>query len=417
MTRPKLRFYLVLTGLAWLAMDLYAVQGIRTLTRDATPGSGPVITAAYLSVSAGILVAFLYQLRRYLGGGGPARFFSTALNAFLTLVVTRLVFILVLLLEDVYRVVIGIWSVFPERSPAFSTAALLAASVPLGAFLFGVTRGKYHYKVRRVQLEFEDLPAAFDGFRIAQISDVHAGSFDDAGEVARGIALLNRQEPDLFVFTGDLVNHRAEEIRPYLGIFGQIRAPEGKFSVLGNHDYGDYVSWPDREAKKRNLERLTEYHHTMGFRLLRDSHEVIRRGQDRLVILGVENWGTGFGHRGDLQRALGGVRRGDFKILLSHDPTHWDAEVKADPARIHLTLSGHTHGMQFGLEIFGLKWSPVQYRYRNWAGLTGEDGRYLYINRGFGFLGFSGRVGIWPEITILELRRPAKEREHNGGPA
>ncbi len=403
MIRTKLPFYLVLIAGLWLLTDLYAVTGIRTLAEQT--GAGLTVVVLYWLVSVGILLNFFYRLSRFFSGNRSKIFFGKALTAFLTMLVTRLAFIAVLLAEDLYRALAGLWSVYPERSPVVAGLALLIACIPLSAFWFGTTRGKYHYQVRRVKLEFGDLPPRFDGFRIVQLSDIHAGSFDNAREVARGIDLLNSQRPDLFVFTGDLVNNRADEVRPYLNVFREIHAPFGKFSVLGNHDYGDYISWPDPEAKRSNLRELIGYHRELGFRLLLDTHAIVQKGEDRLVILGVENWGTGFGHRGDLEKALAGVHPSEFKILLSHDPTHWESEVKTHPAWVHLTLSGHTHGMQFGIEAFGLKWSPVQYRYRNWAGLVQEAGRYLYINRGFGFLGFSGRVGIWPEITVLELRR------------
>jgi hypothetical protein len=250
-----------------------------------------------------------------------------------------------------------------------------------------------------------DLPENFDGFTITQISDIHAGSLDSVKGVMRGIDLINAQKSDLFVFTGDLVNNQATEIEPWIEMFKQITAPSGEFSVLGNHDYGDYIRWNSADDKVENLQRLKANHDKLGFRLLMDENVLISRGGNKIALLGVENWGLGFGQRGNLNKALAGLDPKMIKILLSHDPSHWDAEVKKHPLNIHLTFSGHTHGMQFGIEIFGFKWSPVQYRYRNWAGLAHENGRYLYVNRGFGFLGFAGRVGIWPEITVVELRK------------
>jgi predicted MPP superfamily phosphohydrolase len=290
----------------------------------------------------------------------------------------------------------------------YSQMVLGLSGIPFFSFLFGVTIGKYYYRVRRSTLYFNDLPPEFDNFTIAQISDIHAGSFDNPKAVQRGIELINAQKPDLFVFTGDLVNNKATEIVPYLDIFKQVNADYGKFSILGNHDYGDYTGWASPEAKRLNLEALKQYHGKMGYRLLLDEHVHIKKGSAHISLMGVENWGKGFGERGDLQKAIRGVNPKDFKILLSHDPTHWDAQVKDNPVKIHLTFSGHTHGMQFGIEIGKFKWSPAKYRYQNWAGLAESNGRYLYVNRGFGFIGFAGRVGIWPEITIIQIKRTAK---------
>jgi predicted MPP superfamily phosphohydrolase len=252
---------------------------------------------------------------------------------------------------------------------------------------------------------FKDLPSAFDGFTITQLSDIHSGSFRDPEAVRRGVELVNAQRSDLFVFTGDLVNSLAAEFEPWISVFRQIEAPFGTYSILGNHDYGDYHQWDDEQDKQRNFEALKAHHATVGFRLLLDEHVTLEKDGEQIALLGVENWGLGFGQRGDLQKALKGLPAESFKVLLSHDPTHWDHQVKADPNPIQLTLSGHTHGMQVGVEIPGFRWSPVKYRYPKWAGLYEEAGRYLYINRGFGYLGFHGRVGIWPEITVLELRR------------
>jgi hypothetical protein len=322
------------------------------------------------------------------------------------------VFLIFLVGEDVYRtlnyIINGVlharW-LFPVRSIYFSGTGLVAAVASSIVFLFGVTAGKYRYKVHETTLYFDDLPAAFDGFKIAQISDIHAGSFDNLREVQKGVNLLNEQKPDLFLFTGDLVNNKADEIEPYLDIFKQIKAPYGCFSVLGNHDYGDYITWLSADDKQANLDLLKNYHQQLGYKLLLDEHRVIEKDGQYIAVVGVENWGQGFGERGDLPKALNGLNPQSFKILLSHDPSHWDAQVKLNPVKIHLTLSGHTHGMQFGFEIGKFKWSPVKYRYPNWAGLVQKNEKYLYVNRGFGFLGFSGRVGIWPEITIIRLKR------------
>ena len=280
--------------------------------------------------------------------------------------------------------------------------------VTITLLAYGIVRGKYAYRVIKHTLFFDDLPQDFDGFTITQISDIHAGSFTKPKEVERGISLINKQKSDLFVFTGDLVNNAATEIEPYIPIFSVIKADYGKFSILGNHDYGDYAKWPTEQAKIDNLDRLKKNHAELGFRLLLDEYATLTKGKSKIILAGIENWGIGFGERGDLKKALNGTELTDFKVLLSHDPSHWEAEVKAFPSKINLTLSGHTHGMQFGIEAFGLKWSPVKYRYKHWAGIKTENNRYLNINRGFGFIGFSGRVGIWPEITVITLKKKVR---------
>eukprot|EP01136_Pigoraptor_vietnamica_P035795 Opistho-1_new@9301 len=293
----------------------------------------------------------------------------------------------------------------PSRNLFWMEFGICIFILTIGLFIYGILRGKYAYRVIKHQLYFDDLPAEFDGFTIAQISDVHAGSFTNPKAVQKGIEMINQQKADLFVFTGDLVNNKAEEIKPWIGHFSQIKAPYGQFSVLGNHDYGDYVKWSSEAEKEKNLRQLKQYHGELGFRLLLDEHVAIKKDGAEFILAGIENWGLGFGERGDLQKALQNVPQHAFKVLLSHDPSHWEAQVKNNPTKIHLALAGHTHGMQFGIEAFGIKWSPVKFRYKHWAGIKKENGRVLNVNRGFGFIGFSGRVGIWPEITVLELRR------------
>ncbi len=392
-------------------LDWYAFQGVKTLTANHQWRRG--IHWAYWLVSAGLPITLIASLV-VMGRMNPLS--AAAGSIFITLLITKLVFIIVLLGGDVWRVAEGLLSrigessdapvgFLPERRKFVGQLALGIAAIPFASFLYGITKGKYNYKVHRHTLFFEDLPEAFDGFTITQISDVHSGSFDNAGAVRRGIELVNAQGSDLFVFTGDLVNNNAAEFEPWIDIFTKIRTPFGQYSILGNHDYGDYSSWPSEAAKRTNFNSLKQHHSTTGFRLLLDENVTIEKEGQQIALLGVENWGLGFGKRGDLNKALRGLPDDAFKILLSHDPSHWDAEVKQHPAHVHLTLSGHTHGMQMGVEVPGLKWSPIKYRYPRWAGLYEENGKYINVNRGFGFLGFSGRVGIWPEITVLELRR------------
>ena len=392
-------------------LDYYVFSGLRIATAN-LPESREIIHAGYWAISAAILFFFMYMLSRIFSTRKFNFIFNISFNSFITVFVSKLVFAFLLLSQDVFRLFLGAINTIstenggiPNRSALFIQIALVASAVPFLSFLFGVTLGRYHYKVRKTTLFFEDLPDAFDGFKIVQISDIHAGSFNDIKSVQKGINLINAQNPDMLAFTGDLVNNNASEILPFIDLFKQIEAPHGKFSVLGNHDYGDYINWDNAEDKRINLIKLKGYHADIGFRLLLDEHQKVEIGNSELSILGVENWGKGFGERGDLKKAMKEVDISGFKILLSHDPSHWDAQVKNNEIKIHLTLSGHTHGMQFGIEIGRFKWSPAKYRYPNWAGLAEENGRYLYVNRGFGFLGFAGRVGIWPEITLIELKK------------
>jgi predicted MPP superfamily phosphohydrolase len=358
-----------------------------------------------------VLAGFLFSMLR-LSVDGPTTFFKISAHALLVYFVSLLVFVLAEVLTDIYRLVfsaVGYFSsgrfTYPDRPLNAVYIGILLSVLIIIAFAYGIFRGKYAYRVIKHTLYFDDLPSAFDGFKLVQISDVHSGSLSNRAAVQKGIDLINAQNADLFVFTGDLVNNKAEEIKPFIAQFSKIRAPFGQFSVLGNHDYGDYVKWENDLVKRGNLQQLKKHHAEMGFRLLLDEHVELQKDGQKIILAGVENWGLGFGERGDLQRALQGTTTADFKILLSHDPTHWEAQVKNNPSKIHLTLAGHTHGMQFGFEAFGFKWSPVQFRYKHWAGIKEENNRVLNVNRGFGFIGFSGRVGIWPEITLIELKK------------
>jgi len=404
----KRRFQLlpliIFAGLFFL-LSWYALSGLQTIVQ-----SGYVSGVFWAVISISVL-ALIYAIQG-IQSRGMGIFFKIATHAFLILFVSELVFIINLLLADVFRVFIGLFQlikegqfIIPPRNVHWIEFGIGLFLTFILLFLYGMIKGKYAYKVIKHTLYFKDLPQAFDGFTITQISDVHAGSFTNPKAVQKGIALISEQQSDLFVFTGDLVNNKAEEIKPWIGHFSQIRAPFGQFSILGNHDYGDYVKWENDLIKRGNLQQLKKYHADLGFRLLLDEHVELKKDGEKIILAGIENWGLGFGERGDLEKALKGTNINDFKILLSHDPSHWDAQVKNHPSIINLTLSGHTHGMQFGIEAFGIKWSPVKYRYNHWAGIKKENERVLNVNRGFGFLGFSGRIGIWPEITVIELKK------------
>tara|TARA_R100000306_G_scaffold12875_1_gene15586 strand:- start:517 stop:1497 length:981 start_codon:yes stop_codon:yes gene_type:complete len=294
-----------------------------------------------------------------------------------------------------------------SRRKFVSTIALGIAAIPFTSLLYGMIQGKYNYKVLKYVLEFEDLPGEFEGFTLTQISDIHSGSFDNRNKVEYAINLINEQKSDVILFTGDLVNNIADEMNDWKQLFSTLKAPHGVFSVLGNHDYGDYVKWESDSEKAGNLQNLKKLQKDMGWNLLLNENRYLKKNGQKIALIGVENWGeNGFKQAGDLDKACQGISEDDFKILMSHDPSHWQSKVKKDPRHFHLTLSGHTHGMQFGIEIPGiLKWSPIKYRYKNWAGIYEEFGRFINVNRGFGFLGYPGRVGIWPEITVIQLKK------------
>lgn len=411
-----IKFFLILAAIS-LLMDWYVYHGLKTLLVGWTNNrSKQVILWLYWIISLGVLVMFVAGLSSFTTARGMTPFHEWVLSIFLTFTVTKLVFILVLFLGDAYRLIAGLLNslrhtpqqnghYIPSRRKFISELAVLLAAIPFTSFFYAMIRGKYDYRVHRHTLLFDDLPEAFDGFTITQISDIHSGSFDNTAAVQRGIQLAQAQKSDLFVFTGDLVNNAAWEIEPYLHHFNELRAPYGQYSILGNHDYGDYIEWNSQQEKEANLEKLKEHHKTLGYKLLLDENVELTKDGQKIVLIGVQNWGRGFIQVGDLDKALSGVDPHAFKVLLSHDPTHWEEKVRYHPTQIHLTLAGHTHGAQFGVETAGLRWSPVQYRYLDWAGLAHENNRYLYVNRGFGFLAFSGRLGIWPEITVITLKR------------
>lgn len=415
-----------------LLLDWYVFHGLKTFTRGwNSAGKRKLVTHGWLLVSVSIIVLFLWGVNSYRTARGMTPFHEWMLSLFLTFLITKIFFTLILLFGDIGRLFYGIYQLikkwgarrhpvnpetvqtsaslhtplFPARRKFISDAAILFAAIPFTGFLYAMLKGKYDYKVHRQTLYFDHLPDAFDGFTITQLSDIHSGSFDNTAAVQKGIDLARAQKSDLFVFTGDLVNNAAWEIEPYIDRFSQLKAPYGQFSILGNHDYGDYIQWNSEAEKAANLDKVKQHHQALGYRLLLDENVVIEKGGQKISLIGVQNWGKGFIQIGDLDKALQGVYKDAFKILLSHDPTHWEEKVRYHPETIHLTLSGHTHGAQFGVESDRLRWSPVQYRYLDWAGLANEKDRHLYVNRGFGFLAFSGRLGIWPEITVITLKK------------
>jgi predicted MPP superfamily phosphohydrolase len=291
-----------------------------------------------------------------------------------------------------------------SRSIFLSWLGLAVGGSLFSSLMIGFSN-KYNYKVKRVGLKYPNLPPAFKGIKIAQLSDIHSGSFTDKAAVQKGVEKLLSLKPDLIVFTGDLVNNKADEMADYIDVFNRLQAPMGVYSILGNHDYGDYSWWINEQAKRKNLENLKHIHKDMGWRLLMDEHVLLQKEDQQIALIGIQNWSAlkRFPKYGNLSKAYEGTEEVPFKILLSHDPTHWDAEVRSKFSDIDLMLAGHTHGMQFGVEIPWFKWSPVQYVYKQWMGLYEEGAQKLYINRGYGFIGYPGRVGILPEITLIQL--------------
>ena len=397
----------------YVLLSVYGFQAIKTITKQSW------IQYIFIGVALLVIGNFIYQFT----SGGEGRVLSPlksyAFGFLLAFMALDLVLVSVLLGEDIIRGFYGIYDKIvgtkdtfyvPSRRKFVSQVALGIAAIPFASLLYGMYKGKYNFRVLNYTLHFEDLPEAFDGYRITQISDIHSGSFDNKEKIEYAVNLINEQESDVLLFTGDMVNNKASEMLPWKETFGKLKAKDGKFSVLGNHDYGDYVDWRTPEEKIQNLEDLKDIQKEIGFDLLLNESRYLEKNNQRLALIGVENWGTaGFKQAGDLEKAKSQIQSDDFKILMTHDPSHWEAKVLKDPYHYHLTLSGHTHGMQFGIEIPGwIKWSPAKWRYKQWAGIYTELGQYINVNRGFGFLGYPGRVGIWPEITVIELKRGTK---------
>lgn len=395
-----------------IILEIYAFQAFKTLIKSKW------FFVFYYVTSAIALAYIIYQLYHFDRSVGQTPQTMTTFGLLLLLYVPKLLLTIILFGEDIVRFFVGLFSLvnsdsegfLPERRRFVSQIALGIAAIPFASFLYGITIGKYNYKVIRQTLFFPDLPDAFDGTTITHISDVHSGSFDDAEKIQYAIDLINEQNSDMVLFTGDIVNTHATEMDPWIDTFKGIYNPKfGKFSVLGNHDYGEYVDWPSKQDKAQNFENIKAIHNKIDFKLLLNEHVKIKKDNQELAVVGVENWGRKFGERGDLNLASKGLSKEDFKIVMSHDPSHWDEKIQHDDNHYHLTLSGHTHGFQFGIEIPGwVKWSPVQYVYKQWAGLYENAGRYIYVNRGFGFHAYPGRVGIMPEITVIELKKGEK---------
>lgn len=400
-----------------LLLDLYVFSGVKAAFTSARVRS--LVALGYWAITISFFVLVIYMALTFSRADGPSSpLVKWAMGAFVFLYIPKIVLLFFFGIEDVYRLLraggVGLFKLtgnfsevpyFESRRQFIGWMAGLTAFIPAVSIVYGITKGKYNYKVHRTNLSFKDLPDAFHGLTITQISDLHVGSFDDAEAVERAVKLVNEQNSDIIFFTGDLVNNKADELEPWADVFSKLNAHMGKYSILGNHDYGDYMEWSSAHAKQENMQRLYKMHERLGFKLLRNEHTHIEKDGQHLELLGMENWGKGFAQYGDLKKTMHGTQDGAFKILLSHDPSHWEEQVMNHNTHVHLTLAGHTHGAQFGVEIPGFRFSPAQLRYKRWAGLYEENNRYLYVNRGLGFIGFPGRVGIWPEVTVITLNK------------
>ncbi|MDJ1481407.1 metallophosphoesterase [Cytophagaceae bacterium YF14B1] len=414
---------LLLIVVLFFGVDYYVYHALRTLPESFRRPAQWISLFFSIGSIVSLLLFFLI----------PGLQGSVMRNFLMTMVFTNLLIKLVagifVLLDDIIR--LGKWVVSkftssdataqaPTTSPQDAApviprseflikAAAIAGTVPLIGVGYGILLGAHDYRVRRVTLRLPNLPRSFDGLRIAQISDIHSGSFFNKRAVTGGVDMLLKEKPDMIFFTGDLVNNIAEEVAEYVPIFQKLKAPLGVFSTLGNHDYGDYVNWESAAAKTKNLQDLMHAHKLMGWDLLMDENRKIVQSGDELSIIGIQNWGRSFSKHGNLAKAYKGAEDAPVKLLLSHDPTHWDAQVRPNFQDIDVAFAGHTHGAQFGVEIGNFHWSPVKYAYKQWAGLYQEKNdvgktQYLYVNRGYGYIGFPGRVGMPPEITIFELK-------------
>ncbi|MFP4025444.1 MAG: metallophosphoesterase [Thiohalospira sp.] len=406
-----------------LIVDLYSFKGVRLLTSGIENDFikyGIYILYWLIPV---LLLSFLIYYRALAPfEREPAIFKNFFLlgGFFLLFYIPKLIFIIFHLIEDIIH--LGKWIASKiSTGDALETSAqkqgisrarfitqlgLIAAAIPFASILYGMVKGRFNFRISHEVLPFGNLPKSFDGFRIVQISDIHIGSFyGHEGQVKKAIEIINEQNPDLILFTGDLVNNFAEELNGWIPIFKNLKAKYGMYSILGNHDYGDYYDWKDEDEKIKNLERIKNAHREMGFKLLLNETSEIEVNQEKFALIGIENWGLPpFPQYGDLKLAMNGIEKSGFKILMSHDPSHWDAEIIKN-TDIDLTLSGHTHGMQFGINIGKKQWSPAKFKYPRWAGLYKEKNQLLYVNRGFGYIGFPGRVGMPPEITVIDLKK------------
>jgi predicted MPP superfamily phosphohydrolase len=407
----------IIFSILFLLIDYYVFQAVLTVSKNISPAWKSTVRYGFwvptiLSLFALVWWAFADP---YKYGASLRSWMITGLAA---LYFSKIVGVLFIFVDDLQRCFRWVASLFNKggsgnlpgeaipRSEFLAKTALVAASIPLGAMAYGIISGAHDYRVRRVTVKLPHLPKAFDGMRIGQLSDIHAGSFFNKTAVKGGVEMFLKEKPDVIFFTGDLVNNESTEVNEYFDIFRKLKAPFGVYSVTGNHDYGDYHQWDSLEAKRKNFKDLIEAHRLMDFKLLMNEHRYLEQGGEKIAIMGIENWGAGrFSKYGKMEKAYAGTDEAPVKLLLSHDPSHWDAQVRPLYADVDIAFAGHTHGFQFGIELGGIKWSPSQYVYKQWAGLYQQGSQFLYVNRGFGYLGYPGRIGMPPELTIMELKR------------
>lgn len=408
--------FFILLGVLVL-IDLYVYQAIAMVSKD-----WPVVYKNIVRYGFWIFTALTFTAILWYAYSDPYKYGSQLRNLVLTGVFmvyfSKLFGVLFVLIDDGQRAVRWVVDYFQRdaskpstgntipRSEFLAKAAVITATIPFAAMTYGIVSGAHDYRIRRKTICLPNLPKSFDGIRIGQLSDIHSGSFFSKTAVKGGVEMFLKEKPDVIFFTGDLVNNETSEVKEYIDVFSKLHAPLGVYSVTGNHDYGDYKSWVTPEAKRQNFANLVEAHKHMGFDLLMNENRMLEEGGDKLAILGIENWGAGrFAKYGKLDEAYANTDEAAVKLLLSHDPSHWDAQVRPNYPDIDVMFAGHTHGFQFGVEIGGFKWSPSQYVYKQWADLYQEGQQYLYVNRGFGYIGYPGRIGIPPELTIIELKR------------
>ena len=405
-----MRFFILICIL--LLSEYYAFQLFMFFFKDSSPSGRSISLGTYILLSL-IQISFIIIAITGLNNSLPKSLNSIwgAMTFIVTL--SKIIGGSFLFVDDIRRLLLFAGSSLglehsynSSRSKFLSLAALTVGSIPFLSLTYGMIKNPYNYKVFKIKLPVKNLSKDLRGFRIVQISDIHSGSFLYKEPVKRAVELINKEQADLVCFTGDLVNNKASEMDDFIDVFKEIKSKNGVFSIVGNHDYGDYEAWESKEAKQANFDRLKDVHKEMGWNLLLNEHQNISIGSSQLAVIGVENQSATprFPQKGDLTKASSGTSMADFRLLLSHDPSHWNQEVTKSFKDIDLTLSGHTHGMQFGIEIPGfIKWSPIKYVYKQWAGLYRSDQQALYVNRGLGYLGYPGRVGIMPEITVIEL--------------